>query len=137
MCYDRNTNEWDSAHLKWAEWTDTYGPVISVRTGSSTAVIIGRLRAAIDIMEHHGAALVDRPANIAAGAVRLFLIFYLINYGLMNVYDLGTLGWHENPISTSRNTIQETKKGTTCAPFAEGERKLSAFTNGERMQLGT
>ncbi|KZP13150.1 cytochrome P450 [Athelia psychrophila] len=57
------------AHLKWAEWTDLYGPVISVRTGSQITVIIGRVKEAVDIMEKEGASLADRPKNIAAGEV--------------------------------------------------------------------
>ncbi|KZP30921.1 hypothetical protein FIBSPDRAFT_725122, partial [Athelia psychrophila] len=57
------------AHLKWAEWTDLYGPVISVRKGSQITVIIGRVKEAVDIMEKEGASLADRPKNIAAGEV--------------------------------------------------------------------
>ncbi|KAF7969821.1 hypothetical protein HWV62_25950 [Athelia sp. TMB] len=57
------------AHLKWAEWTDTYGPVVSVRKGRQVTIIIGRLKEAVEIMEKEGASLADRPHNIAAGEV--------------------------------------------------------------------
>jgi hypothetical protein len=33
----------------------------------STTIIVGRLQAAIDIMEKEGASTVDRPHNISAG----------------------------------------------------------------------
>lgn len=36
-------------HLKWAEWTELYGPVISVRTASQITVIIGRVKEAFNV----------------------------------------------------------------------------------------
>lgn len=41
--------------------------MFSLRQGFSTTIVIGRMQAAIDIMERDGAWLVDRPRNIAAG----------------------------------------------------------------------
>jgi hypothetical protein len=56
-----------SAYRKFEEWTQEYGPVISLRQGLSYTIVVGRMQAAIDIMEREGAWLVDRPQNIAAG----------------------------------------------------------------------
>ncbi|KAF8186770.1 cytochrome P450 [Pholiota molesta] len=55
------------AYRKFEEWTQEYGPVISLRQGLSYTIVVGRMQAAIDIMEREGAWLVDRPQNIAAG----------------------------------------------------------------------
>ncbi|KAF9482981.1 cytochrome P450 [Pholiota conissans] len=55
------------AYRKFEEWTQQYGPVISLRQGLTYTVVVGRMQAAIDIMEREGAWLVDRPQNIAAG----------------------------------------------------------------------
>ncbi|KAF8148666.1 cytochrome P450 [Crassisporium funariophilum] len=55
------------AYRKFEEWTQEYGPVFSLRQGFETIIVIGRLQAAIDIMEKEGASLVDRPRNISAG----------------------------------------------------------------------
>ncbi|KAG2141067.1 cytochrome P450 [Suillus clintonianus] len=52
-----------------AGWIDEYGPLITVRSGLKKSVIIGRYKAAMDIMEHQGAALADRPRKIAAGEI--------------------------------------------------------------------
>ena len=56
-----------SAYRKFEEWTKEYGPVFSLRQGFQTIIVIGRIQAAIDIMEKEGANLVDRPQNISAG----------------------------------------------------------------------
>lgn len=55
------------AYRHFEELTKEYGPVFSLRQGFQTVVVIGRMQAAIDIMEKEGAALVDRPLNISAG----------------------------------------------------------------------
>ncbi|TFK33151.1 cytochrome P450 [Crucibulum laeve] len=55
------------AYRKFEEWTQEYGPVFSLRLGFTTAIVIGRVQAAIDIMEKEGAATVDRPLSISAG----------------------------------------------------------------------
>ncbi|KAF8639385.1 hypothetical protein AX17_001541 [Amanita inopinata Kibby_2008] len=55
------------AYRKFEEWTQEYGPVFSLRQGLETVVVVGRLQAAVDIMEKEGAALVDRPRSISAG----------------------------------------------------------------------
>ncbi|PPQ68178.1 hypothetical protein CVT24_005065 [Panaeolus cyanescens] len=55
------------AYRKFEEWTQEYGPIFSLRQGFTTVIVIGRLQAAIDIMEKEGASLVDRPRSIAAG----------------------------------------------------------------------
>ncbi len=56
-----------SGHRKFEEWTKEYGPVFTLRQGSQTIIIIGRIQAAIDIMEKDGAHTMDRPRSIAAG----------------------------------------------------------------------
>ncbi|KAJ3503289.1 hypothetical protein NLJ89_g8497 [Agrocybe chaxingu] len=55
------------AYRKFEEWTQEYGPVFTLRQGRTTIIVVGRLQAAIDIMEKEGAALADRPHNISAG----------------------------------------------------------------------
>ncbi|KAF8882019.1 hypothetical protein BD779DRAFT_1544449, partial [Infundibulicybe gibba] len=45
------------AYRKFEEWTQKYGPVFSLRQGFTTVIVIGRVQAAIDIMEKEGAAL--------------------------------------------------------------------------------
>lgn len=47
--------------------TEEYGPVFSLRQGTRIFIIIGRHRAAMEIMEKQGASLADRPRSIAAG----------------------------------------------------------------------
>lgn len=55
--------------LTIADWINEYGPLITVRTGIRKVVIIGRYKAAMDIMEHQGAVLADRPRMVAAGEI--------------------------------------------------------------------
>ncbi|KAG1756247.1 cytochrome P450 [Suillus paluster] len=55
-----------NAFLTVAKWIDQYGPLITIRTGTENIVIIGRHKAAMDIMEKHGVLLADRPRMIAA-----------------------------------------------------------------------
>ncbi|KAG6828377.1 hypothetical protein H0H92_008173 [Tricholoma furcatifolium] len=55
------------AYRKFEEWTKQYGPIYSLRQGTTTIIVIGRYDAAVDIMEREGAHLVDRPLSIAAG----------------------------------------------------------------------
>jgi len=56
-----------SAYRKFEQWTQEYGPVFSLRQGFENIIVIGRLQAAIDIMEREGASTVDRPRSISAG----------------------------------------------------------------------
>lgn len=56
-----------SAYRKFEEWTKEYGPIFSLRQGFQTIIVIGRLQAAMEVMEKEGAYLVDRPINISAG----------------------------------------------------------------------
>ncbi|KAG0705212.1 cytochrome P450 [Suillus ampliporus] len=55
-----------NAFLTVAEWIDEYGPLITIRAGTENVVIIGRHKAAMDIMEKHGGLLADRP-RMSAG----------------------------------------------------------------------
>lgn len=53
--------------LTVASWVEEYGPLITLRTGIEKYIVIGRYKAAVEIMEKQGASLVDRPRFIAAG----------------------------------------------------------------------
>ncbi|KAG1882710.1 cytochrome P450 [Suillus subluteus] len=55
-------------YLTVARWIDEYGPVVTIRSGFRTIVIIGRYKAAVDIMEKQGGKLADRP-RLAAGEI--------------------------------------------------------------------
>ncbi|KAL0948574.1 hypothetical protein HGRIS_011133 [Hohenbuehelia grisea] len=55
------------AYRKFEEWTKEYGPVFSLRQGTRTIIVVGRVQAAMEIMEKEGASLADRPLSIAAG----------------------------------------------------------------------
>ncbi|KAH6903412.1 cytochrome P450 [Coprinopsis sp. MPI-PUGE-AT-0042] len=57
------------AYRYFEELTKEYGPVFTLRQGFQTIVVIGRMQAAMDIMEKEGAALADRPRNVSAGEV--------------------------------------------------------------------
>ncbi|KAG2350125.1 cytochrome P450, partial [Suillus weaverae] len=57
-----------SASLTVARWIDEYGPLVTIRSGIQTIVIIGRHKAAVDIMEKQGGLLADRP-HLAAGEI--------------------------------------------------------------------
>ncbi|KAF8549251.1 cytochrome P450 [Imleria badia] len=50
-----------------ADWVTKYGPVVTLRQGSHVIIVIGRVDAAIEIMEKEGSAFVDRPRSVAAG----------------------------------------------------------------------
>ncbi|KAG2100173.1 cytochrome P450 [Suillus discolor] len=55
--------------LTVARWIDEYGPLITIRLGMQNVVIIGRYKAAMDIMEKQGRTLADRPRFVAAGEI--------------------------------------------------------------------
>ncbi|KAG1782293.1 cytochrome P450 [Suillus placidus] len=57
-----------NASLTVARWIDEYGPLVTIRSGTQTIVIIGRHKAAVDIMEKQGGLLADRP-HLAAGEI--------------------------------------------------------------------
>jgi cytochrome P450 len=67
----------NNSYLKNEEWTQQCGPVFSLKGWFQTTIIIGRLEAAIDIMEKEGVSLADRPRNIPgealSGGMRLLL----------------------------------------------------------------
>ena len=56
----------DSAYRKFEEWTQQYGPIFSLRQGFSTTIVIGRMQAAIDVMERDGAWLARRDLSMRA-----------------------------------------------------------------------
>ncbi|KAG2070794.1 cytochrome P450, partial [Suillus decipiens] len=51
--------------LTIARWIDEHGPLITIRAGIQSVVIIGRYKAAMDIMEKQGKILADRPRLVA------------------------------------------------------------------------
>ncbi|KAG1807783.1 cytochrome P450 [Suillus subaureus] len=53
--------------LTIAGWIDEYGPLITIRSKFERIIIIGRYKAAVDIMENQGKLTADRPRMIAAG----------------------------------------------------------------------
>ncbi|KAG2071558.1 cytochrome P450 [Suillus decipiens] len=55
----------DSASLTIARWIDEYGPLVTIRSGTQTIVIIGRYKAAVDIMEKQAKILADRPRLVS------------------------------------------------------------------------
>ncbi|KAG0694286.1 cytochrome P450 [Suillus ampliporus] len=57
------------SYLTEARWIDEYGPVITIRSGFENIVVIGRYKAAVDIMENQGKSLADRPRRVAAGEI--------------------------------------------------------------------
>ncbi|KAG0696986.1 cytochrome P450 [Suillus ampliporus] len=58
-----------NSSLPIAGWIDEYGPLITLRSGFEKIVIIGRYKAAVDIMETQGRLVVDRPRRIATGEI--------------------------------------------------------------------
>ncbi|KAF8551911.1 cytochrome P450 [Imleria badia] len=52
---------------QFAAWVNQYGPVISLRLGPKTMIIIGRYQESVDIMEKEGGLLADRPRSVAVG----------------------------------------------------------------------
>ncbi|EIW85506.1 cytochrome P450, partial [Coniophora puteana RWD-64-598 SS2] len=58
-----------STHLALAEWTNQYGPAFTVRQGSNVTLIVGRVEAAIDILERHGGVTLSRPESVVGGTM--------------------------------------------------------------------
>ncbi|KAG2067030.1 cytochrome P450 [Suillus decipiens] len=52
--------------LTKARWIEEYGPLVTIRSGTQNIVIIGRYKAAMDIMEKQGRISADRPNLVAA-----------------------------------------------------------------------
>ncbi|KAG2050656.1 cytochrome P450 [Suillus hirtellus] len=55
--------------LTIAGWIEKYGPVVTIRSGFERVVLIGRYKAAVDIMENQGKFTADRPRNVAGGEI--------------------------------------------------------------------
>ncbi|KAG1736247.1 cytochrome P450 [Suillus lakei] len=55
--------------LTIAGWIDEYGSLITIRSKFERIVIIGRYKAAVEIMENQGKLTADRPRMIAAGEI--------------------------------------------------------------------
>ncbi|KAG0696217.1 cytochrome P450 [Suillus ampliporus] len=56
-------------HLTIGAWIEEYGPLITIRSRLENTVIIGRYKAAVDIMEDQGKSVADRPHMIAAAEI--------------------------------------------------------------------
>ncbi|KAG2067035.1 cytochrome P450 [Suillus decipiens] len=70
-----------SAFLTVTRWIEEYGPLITVRSGIHNFVIIGRYKAAIDILEKQGRISVDRPNLVGAEILAQGLIVSLARAG--------------------------------------------------------
>ncbi|KAG2133694.1 cytochrome P450 [Suillus clintonianus] len=55
------------SYLTVEKWIEELGPVISFRSGTRRIVIIGRHKAAVDILEKQGGVSNDRPSMISTG----------------------------------------------------------------------
>ncbi|KAG1875750.1 cytochrome P450 [Suillus subluteus] len=55
--------------LTIAGWIDEYGPLITIRLNFERIVIIGRYKAAMEIMENQGKFVADRPRMVAGGEI--------------------------------------------------------------------
>ncbi|OSX61654.1 hypothetical protein POSPLADRAFT_1046942 [Postia placenta MAD-698-R-SB12] len=53
----------------FAELTETYGPVFTLRFGRRIVCVIGRYQAAVDILMKHSAETSDRPRSVAANEI--------------------------------------------------------------------
>ncbi|KAG0695266.1 cytochrome P450 [Suillus ampliporus] len=58
-----------NSFLNIAGWIDEYGPLITIRAGLENVVMIGRYKAAVDIMENQGKWVADRPRMVSAGEI--------------------------------------------------------------------
>lgn len=58
-----------NASFTIAQWIDEYGPLITICSGLRTIVIIGRYKAAVDIMEKQSKVVAGRPRLAAAELV--------------------------------------------------------------------
>ncbi|KAG2069375.1 cytochrome P450 [Suillus decipiens] len=70
-----------NASLTIARWIDKYGPLITIRSGIHTVVVIGRYNAAMDIMEKQGRILADRPRLVAGEILTRGLVIGLAPVG--------------------------------------------------------
>ncbi|KAG2067047.1 cytochrome P450 [Suillus decipiens] len=68
-----------NASFTIARWIDEYGPLITIRSGIQTIVIIGRYKAAMDIMEKQGRILADRP-RLVAGEILTYGLDLLLTH---------------------------------------------------------
>ncbi|KAJ7159023.1 cytochrome P450 [Mycena crocata] len=57
----------ENAHEKYEEWIQEFGPVFTLRQGTKITIVVGRLDAAIDILDKQSSTLNDRPVSIAMG----------------------------------------------------------------------
>ncbi|EIW74031.1 cytochrome P450 [Coniophora puteana RWD-64-598 SS2] len=64
----RKSNELNP-FLQVERWIQEYGPIITVKQGLQTVVIIGRYHAAVDILEKQGGLSTDRPRSVAVGEI--------------------------------------------------------------------
>ncbi|EIW85503.1 cytochrome P450 [Coniophora puteana RWD-64-598 SS2] len=56
-------------HLALAEWTKQYGPAFTVRHGNNITIIVGRMQAAVDILERQGGVTLSRPEAVVGGTM--------------------------------------------------------------------
>ncbi|TFK72866.1 cytochrome P450 [Pluteus cervinus] len=55
--------------VKFTEWQKQYGNVISFRLGRTPVIVLGTLKASLDLLEKRGGIYSDRPRNIVGGEI--------------------------------------------------------------------
>ncbi|GAA5916201.1 hypothetical protein JCM8208_000032 [Rhodotorula glutinis] len=60
--------------VRFAEWTDEYGPMFTLKMGRNTMVVLGRAQPAIDLL--------DKRSNIYSSRARLIMTSELVSRGL-------------------------------------------------------
>ncbi|KAG1738956.1 cytochrome P450 [Suillus lakei] len=92
-----------STVLTVASWIEEYGPLITLRAGTEKFVVVGRHKAAAEIMEKQGASLVDRPRSIAAGELLgggMFILFVPAGERFRRLRRLVAIHTHLQPKAT-------------------------------------
>ncbi|KAJ7159016.1 cytochrome P450 [Mycena crocata] len=62
-----NTVPKENVHEKFEEWVQEFGSVFTLRQGMKITIVVGRVDAAVEILDKQSSALNDRPVSIAMG----------------------------------------------------------------------
>ncbi|KAJ6534454.1 cytochrome P450 [Mycena vulgaris] len=55
------------SYRKFEEWTQEFGSIFTLRQGTKVIIVVGRVDAALDILDKQSSRLSDRPPSISAG----------------------------------------------------------------------
>lgn len=66
-------------YLKFSEWSEQYGEIVSLKLGGGTVVVLNTVEAVRDVLERQALATSNRPPSVAAEAVTDGLHFATIN----------------------------------------------------------